>query len=372
MAQVELRRIRKEYEGEAAVAGLDLTIEAGEFVVLVGPSGCGKSTLLRLIAGLEEITSGELVIDGRVCNEVQPQDRNMAMVFQSYALFPHMTVAENIGYGLKVRGGTETGQIAQSVRETAALLGLDKLLDRRPQQLSGGQRQRVAMSRAMIRHPDIFLFDEPLSNLDAQLRAQLRIEIKRIHRQLGKTTIYVTHDQIEAMTLADRIVVLAAGEVEQIGGSVEIYDRPANLFVGQFIGSPQMNTIRLENSGGRLRLPDGSDADDVLIRPSEGACLPLEQALAAKKAEVGAEVTLGIRPEAVLLANREAKGLELNVDLMETTGPETHLLMAGRGIQLCSATRERISARSASQRVLFASSGVHLFDETGRRMETDI
>ncbi len=366
MAQVSLRGIRKEYNEKVAVAGIDLDIEAGEFIVLVGPSGCGKSTLLRLIAGLEEISSGTLIIDGKTCNDVQPQNRDIAMVFQSYALFPHLTVAQNIGYGLKVRGSNTAEQIATAVRETAGLLGLEELLERRPEQLSGGQRQRVAMSRAMIRDPSLFLFDEPLSNLDAQLRTSLRVEIKRIHRRLGKTTIYVTHDQIEAMTLADRIVVLSDGQVEQIGDSLSIYDKPANLFVGKFIGTPQLNCFPIRFHDNKLMLADGSDAQ-ILVADAANNITPLVDLLRHNSTRVPEQIMLGIRPEAVIVD--AAAGLTLDLDLIEHTGPETHLHLVGNEIKLCAVSKQRIPAATAKFVVAFAGVGLHLFGDDDKRLE---
>lgn len=303
MASISLHKLRKEFAGgKVAVNDVDLDISSGEFVVLVGPSGCGKSTILRMIAGLEEINAGEIRLDRQVCNDVDPQSRNVAMVFQSYALFPHMTVAGNIGYGLKVRGGKAKAEINRAVQETATLLGLEELLDRRPGQLSGGQRQRVAKSRAMIRQPNIFLFDEPLSNLDAQLRSQLRVEIKRIHKQLGKTTVYVTHDQIEAMTLAERIVVLRDGNIEQVGDSLTVYDKPVNLFVAKFIGSPQMNVFPVDFREGKLLLPDG-DISALHINLDNGSRIGFADLVAARLGKLPDRFMVGIRPEAIKIGS---------------------------------------------------------------------
>jgi len=273
MASVELKNIRKAYGSLDVIHNISLSIEDGQFVALVGPSGCGKSTLLRMIAGLEEITSGEIMIDDAVVNELTPRERNIAMVFQSYALYPHMTVAENMGFNLKL-SGLPKPQIEQRVAEAARMLDLTKLMDRKPAQLSGGQRQRVAMGRAIVRNPAVFLFDEPLSNLDAKLRVQMRSEIKTLHQKVKTTSIYVTHDQIEAMTLADRIVVLNQGKIEQEGTPLELYKKPANLFVAAFIGSPAMNLIEgvVEGEGGgpAARLSDGTAiriAPDRKVRP---------------------------------------------------------------------------------------------------------
>ena len=247
MASVAIRDVRKAFGATAVIHGVDISIRDGEFVVLVGPSGCGKSTLLRMIAGLENITGGEIRIGDRVVNRLPPKERDVAMVFQNYALYPHMTVADNMAFSMKLRGAPKS-EIDERVNRAAAILGLSQLLQRFPRQLSGGQRQRVAMGRAIVRDPQVFLFDEPLSNLDAKLRVQMRTEIKELHQRLKTTTIYVTHDQIEAMTMADKIVVMHDGRVEQIGAPLELYDRPDNLFVAGFIGSPAMNMLK-----GRIR-----------------------------------------------------------------------------------------------------------------------
>ncbi|HZY06208.1 MAG TPA: sn-glycerol-3-phosphate ABC transporter ATP-binding protein UgpC, partial [Ilumatobacteraceae bacterium] len=242
MAQVTLRKVVKKYDEVEAVSAIDLDIADKEFVVLVGPSGCGKSTTLRMIAGLEEITGGEIAVDGDVVNDVPPKDRDMAMVFQNYALYPHMTVYQNMSFGLRLKKYPKD-EIERRVQEAARILDIKELLDRKPRQLSGGQRQRVAMGRAIVRQPQAFLMDEPLSNLDAKLRVQMRTEIKRVHQKVRTTTVYVTHDQVEAMTLADRVVVMNKGKIEQIGAPLDLYDRPDNLFVAQFIGSPAMNIV---------------------------------------------------------------------------------------------------------------------------------
>ncbi len=275
VASVTLRDLRKSYDATThTIKGVSLTIQDGEFLVLVGPSGCGKSTLLRLIAGLEEITSGDLLIGDKIVNDVPPRDRGIGMVFQSYALYPHMTVRENMAFGLKIRK-TDAATIDARVREASAILDLDAYLDRFPKQLSGGQRQRVAMGRAIVRQPDVFLFDEPLSNLDASLRTQMRVEIKKLHRRLGATMVYVTHDQIEAMTLADRIAVVQHGILQQVGPPAELYDRPVNRFVASFIGSPGMNFFDAGDlrdgarvgPGFRLPVPDAAQAACVGVRP---------------------------------------------------------------------------------------------------------
>ncbi len=285
MAEITIRGVQKRYGKIQTVHGIDLDMRDGEFVVILGPSGCGKSTLLRMIAGLEEISSGEIRIDGQVVNKLEPRERGCAMVFQNYALYPHMTVGQNIGYALKVAGVPKAERQAR-IETVAKTLGLAEFLNRRPAALSGGQRQRVAMGRAMIREPRVFLFDEPLSNLDAKLRVQMRVEIRRLHNRLKATSVFVTHDQVEAMTLADRLVVLNKGRVEQVGTPSEIYHSPANRFVADFIGSPPMNflTGTLEEGGIRL------EEDGRLLRTGH-----------AFGSAVGKTVTLGFRPESVEL-----------------------------------------------------------------------
>ena len=286
MASVTLTALRKDYAGHAVIHGIDCTIADGEFIVIVGPSGCGKSTLLRMIAGLEAVSSGELRIGDRVVNKVEPKDRDIAMVFQNYALYPHMSVFDNMAYGLRIRGLTEA-EIRARVDKAAAILQLGALLDRKPRQMSGGQRQRVAMGRAIVRDPQVFLFDEPLSNLDAKLRVQMRVEIKQLQQRLGTTSIYVTHDQVEAMTLADRLIVLNAGVAEQIGAPIELYERPASLFVAGFIGSPAMNFLEATGTGEAAMVLDAGG----LRSWSTDGVVP-----------AGAAVTLGIRPEHVRTA----------------------------------------------------------------------
>ncbi len=271
MASVEIRGVKKSFGAVDVIHGIDVTIADEEFVVLVGPSGCGKSTLLRMVAGLEQITGGQISIGGRVVNNLPPKDRDIAMVFQNYALYPHMTVRDNMAFSLKLRKA-DSATIDSRVNRSAEILGLKPYLDRYPRQLSGGQRQRVAMGRAIVRDPQVFLFDEPLSNLDAKLRVQMRVEIKALHQRLRTTSVYVTHDQVEAMTMADRIVVMHDGRVEQIGTPLDLYDNPANLFVAGFIGSPAMNFIK-----GRLR----RDADSVWVEAAGGVRLPAEKSVAS-------------------------------------------------------------------------------------------
>ena len=318
MAAVTITGLKKSYGAYQAVKGIDLEIRDGEFAVLVGPSGCGKSTLLRTIAGLESITDGTIAIGGEVVNDMRPRDRDVAMVFQDYALYPHMSVRRNIGFGLKARKFPKA-EIEKRVAEAAAMLSIVPLLDRLPRHLSGGQRQRVAIGRAIVRDPQIFLFDEPLSNLDAQLRDDMRGEIKRLHQEIGTTMIYVTHDQIEAMTLADRIVLMRDGRIEQQGASLELFERPATQFVAGFLGSPKMNFL----SGQIQRTPEGTavrlDGGDVLLQ------VPSERVDSLGKADT---VIVGIRPEHVMRANGEvrpgAARLDTVIDLLQPTGPRTY------------------------------------------------
>ena len=315
MASVVLEHVAKRYgDNPPVISDIDLEIREQEFVVLVGPSGCGKSTLLRMVAGLEEITSGTISIGGRVVNEVPPKDRNIAMVFQSYALYPHMTVRENLQFGLKIRG-TPQGEIDRLVNEAAKILGLEQLMDRRPKDMSGGQRQRVALGRAIVREPSVFLFDEPLSNLDAKLRVQMRAEIKKLQHRLQVTTIYVTHDQVEAMTMGNRIAILDKGKLQQVGTPLDVYEKPQNIFVANFIGTPQMNFIR------------ATVADGGAVLAANGFKLPAPTtARGALASRAGKAVMVGIRPENVLEASRPTRGttakLELTVDLVETLGDE--------------------------------------------------
>ena len=314
MANVSLNKIRKSFGAVEIIKGVDLEIEHGEFVVFVGPSGCGKSTLLRLIAGLEEITAGTLRIGDKVVNNLPPKDRSVAMVFQSYALFPHMTVRDNVAFGLKIAKAPKD-EIAAKVAEAARMLKMEELLDRKPAQLSGGQRQRVAIGRAIVRRPAVFLFDEPLSNLDAALRVGTRAEIAKLHRDLGATMIYVTHDQIEAMTLADKIVVLEAGEVRQYGAPLELYHHPQNKFVAGFIGSPKMNFLQMTvKAVGKSTLKLSGDA----IKSIEVAVTP-------RNCKVGDTVTLGIRPEHVGLASGKASSVAADVTLVELLGHQTYV-----------------------------------------------
>ncbi|WP_338608623.1 sn-glycerol-3-phosphate ABC transporter ATP-binding protein UgpC [Pelagibacterium nitratireducens] len=315
MASVTLDKVEKAYDGLKTVHGLDLQVADGEFIVLVGPSGCGKSTTLRMIAGLETVTDGEIAIDGKRVNELQPGERDIAMVFQNYALYPHLSVAENIVFGLKLRK-TPKAQVAQRLQRTAEILGLEQLLERKPRQLSGGQRQRVAMGRALIRNPSVFLFDEPLSNLDAKLRVQMRTEIKELHARIPTTTVYVTHDQIEAMTLADRVVVMNAGRIEQIASPEELYQFPSTRFVAGFIGSPGMNffPVDVEARGTVLEIKFG-DGQTVSVPDSR-------KALFAPHA--GTQMVVGIRPEHFLACERSgANAIDVVTALVEPLGMDT-------------------------------------------------
>jgi len=314
MSGVILEKIVKRYGVVEVVHGIDLEIKPKEFVVLVGPSGCGKSTTLRMIAGLEEISDGTLTIGDRVMNRVAPKDRDVAMVFQNYALYPHLNVADNIAFGLRIRRVSKP-EIAKSVAEVADILGLTDYLERRPADLSGGQRQRVAMGRAIVRHPDVFLFDEPLSNLDAKLRTQMRAEIKRLHKRLGVTSIYVTHDQVEAMTLADRIVVMNDGRIEQVGTPMDLFNNPVSTFVASFIGSPPMNQFSAKLIAG----------DSGPVASFNGVHITLPK-LDALQNSVGREVVVGVRPEHALLTPvAGCSAIPVELDLVETLGSEALL-----------------------------------------------
>ncbi|MBF9233630.1 ABC transporter ATP-binding protein [Microvirga alba] len=353
MANVSIRDVRKSFGPVSIIKGVNVDIEDGEFVILVGPSGCGKSTLLRMIAGLEDISGGEIRIGPRVVNDVPPKDRDIAMVFQSYALYPHMTVAENMAFSLKLKGTPQAEQ-KKRVADAAASLGLTPLLDRYPRQLSGGQRQRVAMGRAIVRDPQVFLFDEPLSNLDAKLRVAMRAEIKELHQRLKTTTVYVTHDQIEAMTMADKIVVMHDGVVEQIGAPLELYDRPANRFVAGFIGSPSMNFIDGYLDAGGLALPSGTVLP-LDVRPAISA---------------GTKLTYGIRPEHLQLAAVGTPGaIPATVSVIEPTGADTTLIAKAEGGNVTVVLRERFHLKPGEAIALKpASSQAHLFDDAGVRV----
>jgi multiple sugar transport system ATP-binding protein len=356
MASVTVRNIRKSFGSTEVVHGVDIDIEDGEFVVLVGPSGCGKSTLLRMMAGLESITSGELLIGDRVVNMVPPKERDTAMVFQNYALYPHMKVYDNMAFSLKLRK-VDPAEIRERVERAAEILGLTPYLDRFPRQLSGGQRQRVAMGRAIVRKPQVFLFDEPLSNLDAKLRVQMRTEIRELHQRLDATSVYVTHDQIEAMTMADKIVVMKDGKIEQTGKPLELYDHPNNIFVAGFIGSPAMNLIEGEVA---------SDAGNPILRVNEELSLPLPP---APSLEAGRKLIYGTRPEDLeLTAN--GSGVEVEIAVVEPTGAET-LIMSHLGKQqMLASFKERHELRPG-QKIHLAPhmEKLHLFDaDNGQRI----
>ncbi|KQT52430.1 MULTISPECIES: ABC transporter ATP-binding protein [unclassified Aureimonas] len=352
MASMGIVDVRKAYGEHAVIHGVSVDIPDGEFVILVGPSGCGKSTLLRMVAGLDTISSGEIRIDGRVVNALPPKDRDIAMVFQSYALYPHKTVAANMGFALKMRGEAKA-EIEARVKNAARILDLEPYLDRLPRQLSGGQRQRVAMGRAIVRNPKVFLFDEPLSNLDAKLRVQMRAEIRELQRRLATTMIYVTHDQVEAMTMADKIVVLKDGRVEQIGSPLDLYDRPANAFVAGFIGSPSMNMLK-----GRIR---AGETPSVVLE--SGLVLPLSAAPAGSD---GRPVLYGIRPEHF---THEGPG-SAEVVLVETTGSETQIIARFGGERITVVFHDRFLAPAGALIPLTPDPGrAHLFDaETGVRL----
>ncbi|MFG1360555.1 ABC transporter ATP-binding protein [Xanthobacter pseudotagetidis] len=352
MAQVTLNKVRKAYGSVVAVHGVDLHIRDGEFVVFLGPSGCGKSTTLRMIAGLEEITSGTIEIGARDVTRLEPKDRNIAMVFQNYALYPHKTIYENLAFGLRMRK-MDKGEIDRRVKAASAMLGLDPYLERKPKQLSGGQMQRVALGRALVREPEVFLLDEPLSNLDAKLRVRMREEIARLHQEVGTSMVYVTHDQVEAMTLADRIVIMRDGHVQQVGRPLEVYDRPQNLFVAGFIGAPEMNLVEGRAEGGRfvgdglaLDLPPGGTASD------------------------GTELVIGVRPEHMPAG--EAQGaLPLEVAVIEQLGAQT--LLVGRiGRARMRVLVERTDAVRPGSMVPISlkPERLHVFDgKTGMRIE---
>ncbi len=353
MAEVTIRDIRKSYGDVEVIHGVDIDIDDGAFVVLVGPSGCGKSTLLRMVAGLESITGGTIEIGGRVVNNVAPKDRDIAMVFQSYALYPHKTVADNMAFALKLRK-TDPKIVAERLENAAEILGLKPYLKRYPRQLSGGQRQRVAMGRAIVRDPQVFLFDEPLSNLDAKLRVQMRTEIKELHQRLKTTTVFVTHDQVEAMTMADKIVVMNDGIVEQVGSPLELYDTPVNRFVATFIGSPAMNMIEGTIRKNRKTFIETA-AGKLPIKPGK------------LKLTDGQSVIYGIRPEHLELGR---SGLEATVAVVEPTGPETLVFLRSSGKDLVALFRERHAFKPGQKVHLKPREDmVHLFDpQSGARL----
>jgi len=358
MASVAIRDVRKAFGSTEVIHGVNVAIGDGEFVVLVGPSGCGKSTLLRMIAGLENITAGDIRIGDRVVNNVPPKERDIAMVFQNYALYPHMTVGANMGFSLKLRGAPQE-ELDSRVKRAAEILGLQHLLERYPRQLSGGQRQRVAMGRAIVRDPQVFLFDEPLSNLDAKLRVQMRTEIKELHQRLKTTTVYVTHDQIEAMTMADKIVVMHDGIVEQIGAPLQLYDNPNNLFVAGFIGSPAMNFIK-----GNLKRSNGS----AVVETANGLKLPTHTNVTGSD---GQPVIYGVRPEHFEVGNTgSGNGMPIKVHVVEPTGADTFVYGDLAGAQVCAVFSERHEFRNGEVVQLNPRvASTHLFDAaSGKRL----
>ena len=363
MASVSLAEVTKSFGPLEVLHPLSLEIQHKEFLVLVGPSGCGKTTLLRMIAGLEDITSGTIAIDGRIVNDLQPKDRDIAMVFQDYALYPHMTVYENMAFGLLYREGPKDA-IRQRVENAARILDIEDYLARRPRQLSGGQRQRVAMGRAIVRDPKVFLFDEPLSNLDAKLRVQMRTEMKKLHKRVATTTIYVTHDQVEAMTLADRVVVMRDGRVEQIGTPDEIYGHPASVFVAGFIGAPTMNLVpaRVDHAGGALTIALGSEASFHV---------PLAHA-AAYGDWVGRDVVLGLRPEhlAWVGADTDATAIEVTASVIEPLGADTLVFFEISGVEMVARLPPEAARQTGDRiRLRLDLSRMHLFDPvTGKRI----
>jgi len=352
MASVQIRGIKKQFGSTQVIRGVDIDIEDGQFAVLVGPSGCGKSTLLRMLAGLEEISEGEIAIGGTVVNQVQPKDRDIAMVFQNYALYPHMTVHDNMAFSLTL-AKKEKSFVQQQVKKAAEILGLTQLLERYPRQLSGGQRQRVAMGRAIVRDPQVFLFDEPLSNLDAKLRVQMRTEIKELHQRLRTTSVYVTHDQIEAMTMADQIVVMRDGLVEQRGRPLELYDRPGNMFVAGFIGSPAMNFIPAT-----LR----RNADRAEVEFSDGSRVPAPYASRGLEGTDGQRVVYGVRPEHLAIGTA-GSGIATKVVVVEPTGADTEVYARFCDTSLTSIFRERHNFTAGDTITLIPDhANTHLFD----------
>ena len=354
MATVQLKKVRKSYDATEIIKGIDLTIEDRELVVFVGPSGCGKSTLLRLIAGLEEITSGDLVIDGQRVNDIAPAKRGLALVFQSYALYPHMNVAENMAFSLKL-AGVPKAERERKVLEAAHILHLENYLDRKPKDLSGGQRQRVAIGRAIVRNPKVFLFDEPLSNLDASLRVKMRLELTNLHKQLNATMIYVTHDQVEAMTMADKIVVMQAGYIEQVGSPMDVYRNPRNLFVAGFIGSPRMNFLpvvfqKAGPAGMTAALPDGT-AFDVSVD--------------AARARPGENMTVGVRPEHITFSSEN--GIPAQVQVVEHLGGESylHVQISNGETMVVRVDGETRVMPEQTVRLQLNGRHIHLFDREG-------
>jgi len=363
MAGLSLRNVQKTYTGNVPVVhGIDMEIADGEFIVIVGPSGCGKSTLLRMVAGLETITAGEVAIGGNVVNRLEPAERDIAMVFQNYALYPHMSVYDNMAYGLKIRG-MKKDEIAKRVQHAAGILELASLLDRKPRQLSGGQRQRVAMGRAIVREPSVFLFDEPLSNLDAKLRVQMRLELKDLHRRLRTTSLYVTHDQVEAMTLADRMMVLNAGRVEQIGTPLEVYARPASTFVAGFIGSPPMNLVPVIRNAGSLM--------QMRVMPGEGSGQGATLGYLPMGLHLPPQALLGLRPEHIAPCAAHDAIAEVEVRVVEALGADSFAYGSLGGQPVVVRLDSHTPVRAGDRLPITASADhLHFFDrETGKRIE---
>jgi multiple sugar transport system ATP-binding protein len=360
MAQVALRKIVKMFDKTPAVQGIDLDIADREFVVLVGPSGCGKTTTLRMIAGLEDATAGEIYIGDQLVNDVPPKDRDIAMVFQNYALYPHMTVFENMSFGLRLRKFPKA-EIKERVEEAARILDIIELLNRQPKQLSGGQRQRVAMGRAIVRHPKVFLFDEPLSNLDAKLRVQMRTEIKKVHQKVTTTTVYVTHDQVEAMTLADRVVVMNAGRIEQIGTPHAVYHAPQTRFVAGFIGSPAMNFLP-------ARLAANGSGSGLTVRLSESLSFPVPPQRADRyRSHVGRELLFGLRPEDIIERRGELPpgraAFDVQLDVVEPMGMETMVYFIVNGVEVCGRVDPAAAGNAGETMPLVADlNHMHLID----------
>ncbi|MBZ9989701.1 sn-glycerol-3-phosphate ABC transporter ATP-binding protein UgpC [Mesorhizobium sp. BH1-1-5] len=358
MAAVTLTNVVKRFGVFEVVHGANIDIADGEFVVFVGPSGCGKSTLLRMIAGLEDISGGDIAIGGKVMNDVEPADRGIAMVFQSYALYPHMTVEQNLSFGLRMNGNPKP-DTERRVKRAAEILRIDELMQRRPKQLSGGQRQRVAIGRAIVREPQVFLFDEPLSNLDAELRVQMRVEISRLHKELGVTMIYVTHDQTEAMTLADRIVVLKGGNVEQIGRPLDLYNDPANRFVAGFIGSPKMNFIKARIVG--------RDARGVVVELAGEEKTRIVQPLAGAAPEPGSKVVVGVRPEHFGNAGEGDADIAVAIDVVEHLGGTSFLYAKTANGEDVVIQRDAAKVPDTSE-IIVSIRKSYLFDEKGLRL----
>ncbi|CAG2133313.1 sn-glycerol-3-phosphate import ATP-binding protein UgpC [Cupriavidus numazuensis] len=367
MAKLSLRNVQKTYAGNVKVVhGIDMEIADGEFIVIVGPSGCGKSTLLRMVAGLETITGGDIHIGDRVVNNLEPAERDIAMVFQNYALYPHMSVYDNMAYGLKIRGMAKA-EIEQRVKHAAGILELAPLLDRKPRQLSGGQRQRVAMGRAIVREPSVFLFDEPLSNLDAKLRVQMRLELKELHRRLGTTSLYVTHDQVEAMTLADRMMVLNGGRVEQIGTPLEVYTRPASTFVAGFIGSPPMNLVPVARNGGAA----GAGGAQMRVIAKEGGTSEATLGHLPMGLHLPGEALLGLRPEHIEPCAAHEAIAEVDVRVVEALGADSFAYgsLGGQPIVVRLDSHARVRAGDKLP-VTSSPDHLHFFDaQSGKRIE---